>query len=341
MAGLKPKEEDIIVQTSKDGICRKSIRSWFCGHPRRRFVVPLFQRRYLWGKAQCQKFLQVPHDLGTVMVYVNDEDELVIVDGQQRATTLMLIFAALRKRGADVKKILFHNGSPLLQPTFHDKEPFFSVIQNKKPVGDSNVINAMCWFDTWISALTHDAIEDLTAKLLDHCTVLEFTIPRADDSENLQVVYERLAIRSVGIATMCFVANPGINNGVLDLTRNLFLSYYTQNEAINIYHSHWMPLELMVAKDEPVYSLAAEERFIAHIKSFLLDKNWEAPTKETKHPEAQPFTQRMVYLRKLPNLEVYQSLKRYVEQQLCLNNPVAVTSIIQDLLDHREKTQIQ
>ena len=104
MAGLKPKEDDIIVRTSKDGVLRKTIRDWFCSQPRRRFIIPLFQRRYLWGQTQCRKLLEDGlnvsfgklHDLGTVMVYVNDKNETVIVDGQQRATTLMILFASLR-----------------------------------------------------------------------------------------------------------------------------------------------------------------------------------------------------------------------------------------------------
>ena len=122
MAGLKPKEEDIIVRTSKDGIIRKTIRNWFCSQPRKRFIIPLFQRRYLWGRTQCRKFLEDGlnasfeklHDIGTVMVYVNDKNETVIVDGQQRATTLLILFASLRKRGADVRKVLFHKGTPIL-----------------------------------------------------------------------------------------------------------------------------------------------------------------------------------------------------------------------------------
>ena len=320
MAGLKPKEEDIIVRTSKDGIVRKTIRSWFCGHPRRRFIVPLFQRRFLWGNAQCRKFfkdaLNGGMDLGTVMVYVNEKNELVIVDGQQRATTLMILLASLKKTGADVDDILFYKGSALLHPTFHDQIPFFSVIENKKPVGDSNVISAKSWFDSWTANLTQDENQRLTKNLLDHIRVLEFMIPQGDDSENLQVVYERLAIRSVYMGTLLFNPSPGINNGVLDLTRNLFLSYFSQDEAISVYHSHWMPLEVLVAKNDPVYSEVAETRFMSHIQSFLKGKNWDVSSDEKKD-----------------QLGVYRSLKRYIEGQNVLKNSVHITTIIQELLD--------
>jgi len=322
MGGLKPKEQDVIVRTTREGIRRKSIRDWFCGQPRRRLVVPLFQRRYLWGKTQCEKLLRVPHDLGTVMVYVNDEGELIIVDGQQRATTLMLIFVALGRLGVDVHNILYHRGAPVLQPTYHDQEPFYTALEGKNPSGDSNVTNAMFWFQSWLSELTLDETKALSKKLLDHCSIMEFNIPTGANSENLQVVYERLAIRSVGIASMMFIANPGINNGVLDLTRNLFLSYYGESEAVDIYHSHWMPLEVQVAKDDPVYSLAAESRFILHVKSFLAHKNCEVSAYDQKH---------------LGRLATYHSLKNFVETQLSSNTSTSVTDIIQELMDFQEK----
>merc|ERR1712020_766375 len=135
-------------------------------------------------------------------------------------------------------------------------------------------------------------------------------------TENLQVVYERMVIRSVGIATLIFNSSPGIINGVLDLTRNLVLSYYPQNEAISIYHSHWMPLELLVAEDEPVYSEAADKRFGLRIQSFLKQKNWDLLDHEKKQ-----------------NLGTYLAFKRYIQNEKCLGNKVHVTSIIQELLD--------
>ena len=192
------------------------------------------------------------------------------------------------------------------------------MIENKKPVGESNIIQASSWFDTWTAILTQDEVDKLTKNLLDHFTILEFTIPQGDDAENLQVIYERLVIRSVGIAVLMFNSSPGIINGVLDLTRNLILSYYPQTEAIDIYHSHWMPLELLVAENDPVYSEAAEARFSVKIKLFLKQKNWELLSHE-----------------KNQNLGPYFAFKRYIENEKCLENKLLVTSIIQELLDLR------
>ena len=320
MAGLTSKNEDIIVSTSKDGIVRKTIRGWFSGHPRKRFVIPLFQRRYLWGHKQCKRLfedaLKSGVDLGMVMVYFNSNNELIIVDGQQRATTIMLLLASLRKRGADVGDVLHYKGTPTLQPTYHDKEPFSAVIENKKPAGASHVIQTSMWFDSWTSTLTKYDIDKMTDNLLDRFTILEFTVPQEDEAENLQVVYERLAIRSVGIARLMFIAAPGISNGVMDLTRNLVLSYYDETKAIDIYHSHWMPLEVLVAENDAVYSQEAENRFILHLKKYLDSKNCEKSSNSIHG-----------------SMEVYNSFKKYLKNERCSENSDKVTFVIQELLN--------
>ena len=317
MAGLIPKNEDIIVNTSKEGLVRKTIRGWFSGHPRKRFVIPLFQRRYLWGHKQCKKLfedaLKSGVDLGMVMVYVNSKKELIIVDGQQRATTIMLLLAALGRRGGNIGEVLMYKGMPTLIPTYHDREPFTAVMLNKKPVGESHIIQAANWFDSWTSTLTQFDTDKMTDNLLNHFTILEFTVPQEDDAENLQVVYERLAIRSVGIAIMCFNASPGIQNGVMDLTRNLVLSYFEEAKAIDMYHSHWMPLEVLVAGSDAVYSPEAESRFILHLKNFLENKNWE-PSSNSAHS----------------SMEVYNSFKRYMNNEKCSENCDKVTFIVQE-----------
>lgn len=88
---FKPKKEYIAELLGKDG---------------QRFVIPEYQRPYRWGKDECETLwsdiLSVFGDgreieeyfLGSIVAYQNKKGELEIIDGQQRITTLTLLFRA-------------------------------------------------------------------------------------------------------------------------------------------------------------------------------------------------------------------------------------------------------
>ncbi len=80
----------------------------------KRFIIPSFQRSYAWGWEQCEKLWNNIFDkyenkedksvyfLGTIITYKEDQapnwqaPEVNIIDGQQRITTLLLLFRAIR-----------------------------------------------------------------------------------------------------------------------------------------------------------------------------------------------------------------------------------------------------
>lgn len=78
------------------------------------FVIPVYQRNYAWKKENCEKLFddilgliktpQRKHYLGTI-TYIWHQDSLgqqfVIIDGQQRVTSLMLFLKALHKVAVD------------------------------------------------------------------------------------------------------------------------------------------------------------------------------------------------------------------------------------------------
>ena len=77
-----------------------------------KFVIPVYQRNYDWTDKHCKVLLNdikeagkknKKHFIGSI-VYVNDDivpitkgKELIIVDGQQRLTTIILIYLRLYK----------------------------------------------------------------------------------------------------------------------------------------------------------------------------------------------------------------------------------------------------
>lgn len=71
----------------------------------RRMKIPIFQRRYCWGKEQWNTLFgdvlavvsaDRRHQLGRLTCAVGSDGRLLVVDGQQRCTTVSLLLAALR-----------------------------------------------------------------------------------------------------------------------------------------------------------------------------------------------------------------------------------------------------
>jgi len=74
------------------------------------FVIPVYQRNYDWSKAHCKQLLndlidvienkRKSHFFGSIVYIYNDDNEencqeYMIIDGQQRITTLSLLMLAL------------------------------------------------------------------------------------------------------------------------------------------------------------------------------------------------------------------------------------------------------
>lgn len=85
--------------------------------PRTVLVVPVYQRQYRWSSDSCERLLAdvravaagpdgSMHFLGSVLYTEHQERELtqwLLIDGQQRVTTIVLLLAAIRDRLGDTK----------------------------------------------------------------------------------------------------------------------------------------------------------------------------------------------------------------------------------------------
>lgn len=120
------------------------------------FSIPVYQRNYTWEEENCEKLLQdivsisqnkKTHFMGSItyiLLHIDDEkslrqlQEFVIIDGQQRITTLMLLLKAIETKipNEEIKKeidgLLNLSGQRLrLKPIKSDKEAFDLVMQNR------------------------------------------------------------------------------------------------------------------------------------------------------------------------------------------------------------------
>lgn len=127
----------------------------FIGGEDKVFIIPPFQRNYEWSEEQCKELYNdicyayksnKTHYLGNILYYIGDNnsasfDEFILVDGQQRVTTILLLLCAIRDISLeeDLKKVInrkyLKNEDSIetfkvkLKQTSYDEDCFISIVE--------------------------------------------------------------------------------------------------------------------------------------------------------------------------------------------------------------------
>ncbi len=220
------------------------------------FSIPVYQRNYTWEEENCGKLLQdiinisqnkKTHFMGSItyiLHWIDDEkslrqlQEFVIIDGQQRVTTIMLLLKAIETKiqNEGIKKeidgLLNLSGQKLrLKPIKSDKEAFDLVMQNRSHEiqGVSHIRNNYKFFtkelDNYISKGYR--IEEIYGAFL-RLKIVAIGLELGEDDP--QVVFESINA-------------TGVQLKGLDLIRNYLMMGENSDNQNRLYNTHWVPLE--------------------------------------------------------------------------------------------------
>ncbi|WP_367690063.1 DUF262 domain-containing protein [Helicobacter pylori] len=220
------------------------------------FSIPVYQRNYTWEEENCKKLLQdivsisqnkKTHFMGSItyiLHHIDDEkslrqlQEFVIIDGQQRITTLMLLLKAIETKipNEEIKKeidgLLNLSGQKLrLKPIKSDKEAFDLVMQNRSHEiqGVSHIRNNYKFFtkelDNYISKGYR--IEEIYGAFL-RLKIVAIGLELGEDDP--QVVFESINA-------------TGVQLKGLDLIRNYLMMGENSDNQNRLYNTYWVPLE--------------------------------------------------------------------------------------------------
>jgi hypothetical protein len=339
---------------------------------RQNLRIPIFQRRYCWGKPNWRTFLSDtaaasrsrPHSLGRITCAVlnrdgdgdgdGDGDEgsssgaaekvLLVIDGQQRNTTAVLLLAALRDiasskcrlasasakdvaccralisqvhaaifpnaaafqawlsiqrqlagEGPNSGVLTIQEGTALrfcaLVPTWCDRASFFCSVLPPIPteggrdlsfavaggVASHRPLEAKKYFTGALRSCAPEQLASLADAVLHKLSWLYFPISvkgesldvdDADDgTTDIQVVFERLAQRD---ATWCrpHRSSEFANMGAADFVRNLLLgSFRRERYAVEMYKSHWLPIEQLATA-----AAASASRGVGEVLEGMLER---------------------------------------------------------------------
>ena len=311
---LKAANSNVICSAAKEDVGVVSVECVL----RKRLRIPLFQRRYCWGEGQWSTLLSDvlkvvrgearQHSLGRATVAASrDEARVLVLDGQQRNTTTSLLLAAIRDLTRDeslrdeLERLLGGRRGlpPVLIPGYCDRDSYAKALLDGDD-GESNDSDeaskecaslrrgrpyaAKTYFLRKLRPFENAYLSAIAEATLRKLTWLYFPIDLTgnDGTENLFVVYERLAVRDAMFCVPQRGNKEQVNMGAADFVRNLVLgSFQTEATAVRNYETIWHPRIEARAHGDIAKELEA------YFEAFLLDEDRTKndTTKVKKSPE--------------------------------------------------------
>ena len=228
----------------------------FIGKGKKTFNIPVYQRNYDWQEENCKKLFtdieniikhneEIEHFLGTV-VYVltkieRDYEEYVLIDGQQRITSISLLLKVLHEKiiSEDTKEsiweqYLINKKSPdniriRLKPIESDSVSYKQLIDNNDDFSNSNVCRNYKIFKELLEN-SHYSAEQIYSALY-KIELVTIKLEKDKKSENPQLIFESLN-------------STGLSLTQADLIRNYLLMNSEYEKQTVLYKNFWLKIEI-------------------------------------------------------------------------------------------------
>jgi uncharacterized protein with ParB-like and HNH nuclease domain len=223
----------------------------------RQYVIPLFQRPYSWETKHwealwqdlaelCEEEQPRSHFIGSIVNMPSRSvpegvTKYVLIDGQQRLTTIVVLLAAIRDHArrqegnlADkIDDILLKNrhqegtDAYKLLPTQVDRPAFRAIIDAGTPPKDDPVSNAYRFYDRKLRLNPQIGLEKLYNVVRNHLVLVSIVL---DKDDNPYLIFESLNAKGKPLAQA-------------DLIRNFFFMRLHPNSQERMYDDHWRPMQ--------------------------------------------------------------------------------------------------
>jgi uncharacterized protein with ParB-like and HNH nuclease domain len=255
----------------------------------KKFIIPVYQRDYSWRTIpHCDKLWfdlnklvdsseEKEHFIGTLVVVAHAKGEKIIVDGQQRLTTVTLFLLAMHKflqkklnKTTDEENLendILENYLVLrysseqrrirLKPNKQDQINFDKLFADMEiSQTDSNIINNYKFFYKKISQSNFSC-----RQLFNAFEKLSIVVIELDSKENAQVIFESLN-------------STGLDLNSYDLARNYILMDLKPEKQETIYNLYWQEIEKNTGSDVAEF-----------LRNFLIYFNQKKVKKENIYEE--------------------------------------------------------
>lgn len=253
------------------------------------FVIPIYQRTYSWTEKECQQLWDdiirsgskpeiKAHFMGSVVYVekglysVSSQTPLLVIDGQQRLTTITLLIAALTEVIGEQEPLEDFSRNKLkgyyLTNPLESGEKFFKLVLSQtddkslKAIlkgtdqPEDHSIRIVENFEFFKSKLQRLADLKPVCSGLAKLMVVDISLNREQD--NPQLIFESMN-------------STGKELSQADLIRNYILMGLEPNHQTELYEQYWRPMELEFGQQ------AYSDHFDAFMRHFLTVKTREIP----------------------------------------------------------------
>lgn len=297
----------------------------FLDGAKNRFIIPVYQRNYDWSEKQCKQLFsdlvqiitekRKSHFFGSIVsthAGNGSKSDYLIIDGQQRITTISILFAAmvnLLKTGKIksenetlaqeieetflIDKYRKEERKLRLKPVKDDCEAFDKLLYNNasETISGSHVTDNYNFFCNRIENMTVTVDE-----LYEAVSRLEIIDIFVEDDENPQLIFESLN-------------STGLDLSEADKIRNFILMRLNSKTQEEFYEQYWNKIEKCTSlKDKKDYKVSD---FIRHYLTLIT--------------------------KRIPNVsDVYFVFKDYVLGKINENEEECCKIILQDMLKYAQ-----
>lgn len=224
----------------------------------KQYVVPLFQRPYSWKKSEwqalwndlvelCKADNPRPHFMGSIVTMPTISvpegvSKYLLIDGQQRLTTVFILLSALRdtakqseeELAAEIDNTILVNPYKKdldyykLQPTQVDRVAFHQIIDSEPRVNESDILECYRFFEKKIHQSRLSLELQRIKKVICSNLSLVSVVLSADDDPYL--VFESLNAKGRPLTQA-------------DLIRNYFFMRIHADSQESVYAQYWQPMQ--------------------------------------------------------------------------------------------------
>lgn len=310
----------------------------------KQFIIPIYQRKYSWTLEQCKQLWEDiiragsdddirAHFVGSIVyiekgIYqVTAVPQLLVIDGQQRMTTLNLLLLALRdviketqgNYDISAKKItsyyLVNNEEEdelyyKLLLTKSDRETLLNLIDSKEIHEDASqrVLDNYHFFKNKITS--DPQLPNLIYKGISKLLVVDISLDR--DHDNPQLIFESLN-------------STGLDLSQADLIRNYVLMKLEPKEQENLYKKYWNPMEKSFG------NLSDSTLFDRFMRDYLTVKTGKIPKINQVYVAFKEYIEKQKQTIEVILNDVYMYSKFFVKLAFQTENDAEVNNVLKDI----------